>query len=224
MPGWLFQPSSRKKRGGERKKERKKEREREMAQPAGWKAMYQQVVIEADGSCADVEHRVAAARTALESPEAVLTSRDPTGVYTLLKSALDNVEQASDSLSAFIIHAVAAERLALHGCGPIPSQPVARIADLRDDHHDRHDERLALNRLEDARDFAKRALRGVDGALKLLGSVQYMLRDLGAGAAGRRQAMKEQLQAAARELQLVAVSVCNTRSLARMATEPPIGQ
>uniref|UniRef100_A0A8I6WLV3 BTR1 n=1 Tax=Hordeum vulgare subsp. vulgare TaxID=112509 RepID=A0A8I6WLV3_HORVV len=115
------------------------------------------------------------------------------------------------------------ERLALHCCGPIPSLPVARIADLRDNHHDRHDERLALNRLEDARDFAKRALRGVDGALKLLGSVQYMLHDLGAGAAGGRQAMEEQLQAAARKLQLVAVSTCNTRSLARMATEPPIG-
>ncbi|KAM3197120.1 hypothetical protein ACQJBY_072663 [Aegilops geniculata] len=195
-----------------------------MAQPPPWKAMYLYLASQAREDCARIKQSVAAAafaavRGALASPE-VLDTRDAEGRYTLLDSALTHIEHASDSLSGFIVNMVVAERLALHGCGAVPSEPVARIGDLRDDHDY---EWLGLIRLEAAREHAQDALREVEGAFTLLASVRFMLHSRNPDAPGRRQAMEGQLRAAALELQPVVVSVENMCALASLATECAIG-
>ncbi|KAI4964315.1 hypothetical protein ZWY2020_006688 [Hordeum vulgare] len=111
--------------------------------------------------------------------------------------------------------------LVLHGCGAVPSRPVASIGGLRRNRDD-HDEWLALSRLEAAREHGQDALRGVEGAFTLLASVRFMLRSRTPDAAGRRQAMEEQLHAAAVELQAVVGSVANMSALAFLATQPAI--
>nr|QNN26120.1 BTR1-R-1 protein [Secale cereale subsp. vavilovii] len=191
-----------------------------MAQPPQWKAMYQYVAIRAHDGCARVEESIADARRALASP-LVLDTRDAAGRYTSLHSAMTHVEHASGCLSGVIFSMVVAELLALHGCGAVPSRPVAGIGDLRRDRDD-HDEWLALSRLEAAREHAQDALRGVEGAFTLLASVRFMLHSRTPDAAGRRQAMEEQLHAAAVELQAVVGSVANLSALAFLATQPAI--
>ncbi|KAF7035264.1 hypothetical protein CFC21_046176 [Triticum aestivum] len=187
-----------------------------MAQPPPWKAMYLYVASQARDGCAGVRQRVASARDDLASP-LVLDTRDAEGRYTLLQSATTHLQHASDHLSAFIINTAVAERLALHGCGPVPSQPVARVGDLRAGHD--HDW-LGLIRLQAAREHAEGALRRVEGALALLGSVRFMLHSQNPDAPGRRQAMEGQLHAL--DLQPVVVGVASMSALASMATEPPI--
>nr|AKV61953.1 BTR1 isoform B1Isof14 [Hordeum vulgare subsp. spontaneum] len=191
-----------------------------MAQPPQWKAMYQYVARRAHDGCARVEESVAAARGALATPM-VLDTRDAAGRCTLLHSAVTHVEHASDCLSGFIVSVVVAELLVLHGCGAVPSRPVASIGGLRRNCDD-HDEWLALSRLEAAREHGQDALRGVEGAFTLLASVRFMLRSRTPDAAGRRQAMEEQLHAAAVELQAVVGSVANMSALAFLATQPAI--
>nr|QNN26123.1 BTR1-like-2 protein [Triticum monococcum subsp. aegilopoides] len=189
-----------------------------MAQPPPWRTMYLSVTSEAIRSAARVKQSVAAARRDLASP-LVLDTRDSEGRYTLLESALTHIDHASGSLSAFIINTVVAERLTLHGCGAVPSEPVARIGDLRDG-HGRHDEWLALVRLQAAREHAEDALRRVEGAYTLLGSVRFMLHSQNPDAPGRRQAMEGQLHAL--DLQPVVVGVASMSALASLATQPPI--
>ncbi|XP_048567642.1 uncharacterized protein LOC125547963 [Triticum urartu] len=189
-----------------------------MAQPPPWKAMYLSVTSDAIRSAAAVKRSVAAARRDLASP-LVLDTRDAEGRYTLLESALTHIDHASGSLSAFIINMVVAERLTLHGCGAVPSEPVARVGDLRDG-HGRHDEWLALIRLQAAREHAQDALRRVEGAYTLLATVGFMLHSQNPDAPGRRQAMEGQLHAL--DLQPVVVGVASMSALASLATEPPI--
>ncbi|KAM3347222.1 hypothetical protein ACQJBY_021281 [Aegilops geniculata] len=177
------------------------------------------VASQARDGCAAVRQRVASARDDLASPQVALDTRDAEGRYTLLQSAATHLEHASDHLSAFIVNAVVAERLALHGCGAVPSQPVARVGDLRDG-HERHDVWLGLIRLQAAREHAEDALRRVEGALTLLGSVRFMLHSQNPDAPGRRQAMEGQLHAL--DLQPVVVGVASMSELASLATEPPI--
>nr|QNL15836.1 BTR1-LO-3 protein [Aegilops longissima subsp. longissima] len=190
-----------------------------MAQPP-WKAMYQYVAIRAHDSCARVEENVAAARRELASPR-VLDTRNAAGRYTLLHSAMTHVEHASGCLSGVIFSMGVAEQLALHGCGAVPSRPVAGIGDLRRDRGD-HDEWLALSRLEAAREHAQDALPGVERAFTLLASVRFLLHSRSPDAAGRRQAIEEQLHAATDELQAVVGSVANMSALAFLATQPAI--
>ncbi|KAF7028153.1 hypothetical protein CFC21_040116 [Triticum aestivum] len=182
--------------------------------------MYQYVAIRAHDGCARVEKSVADARRVLASP-LVLDTRNAAGRYTSLHSAMTHVEHASGCLSGVIFSMVVAEILALHGCGAVPSRPLAGIGDLRRD-RDNHDEWLALTRLEAAREHAQDALRGVEGAFTLLASVRFMLHSRTPDAAGRRQAMEEQLHAAAVELQAVVGSVANMSALAFLATQPAI--
>ncbi|XP_044344273.1 uncharacterized protein [Triticum aestivum] len=187
-----------------------------MAQPPPWKTIYLYVTSEAIRSAASIKRSVAAARRDLASP-LVLDTRDAEGRCTLLDSALTHIEHASDSLSAFIINMVVAERLTLHGCGAVPSEPVARIGDLRDGHDH---EWLGLIRLQAAREHAQDALRRVEGAFTLLASVGFMLHSQNPDAPGRREAMEGQLHAL--DLQPVVVGVASMSELASLATEPPI--
>ncbi|XBI16052.1 hypothetical protein VPH35_058374 [Triticum aestivum] len=180
-----------------------------MAQPPPWKVMYLYVASQARDGCAAVRQRVAAARDDLASPQVALDTRDAEGRYTLLQSATTHLQHASDHLSAFIINTAVAERLALHGCGAVPSQPVARVGDLRAGHDH---EWLGLIRLQAAKGARQGCAPPSGGGPRPPG-----LRPVHASQPEPRR------QLHALDLQPVVVGVASMSALASFATEHAIG-
>jgi hypothetical protein len=192
-----------------------------MAEPR-WKVAIDARVASARGECNRAMDRLSAARRDLES-EQRLQNRDAAGRYVLLDSAANFLEEASWFLSASMGYMAAAELLALRGCAPVPTDPVASVANLRDgaDADVRHPMWLALIRLQSAREYAQDTIRGAEAAYGHLWAAQFMgVGDRLPPHAGPHAVMEDQIRAAVDEIRAVLGSVVNMHGLASFAVEP----
>jgi hypothetical protein len=151
----------------------------------------------------------------------LLHSRDAAGRYVLLESAARSVGSAWLHLAASMASMAAAELMWLRGCGPVPTQPVASIRDVRDGTDARHDLWLSLARLESAREYGQEqeVVPRLKAAFGHLRAAQFLF--LIASPAGPDAAMG-QVRAAVDDIREVVGSMVNMLALATFATEPAV--
>jgi hypothetical protein len=121
-------------------------------------------------NCCRARDHLGAALRDLESEE-LLHTRDAAGRYVLLDSAARSVEQVSWFLAISMGAMVGVELLALRGCGPDPTHPVASVDHTRDA---RHGMWLTLARLRSARADGQVVLRAAEAAVGHLQAAQFM--------------------------------------------------
>uniref|UniRef100_A0ACD5VDJ5 Uncharacterized protein n=1 Tax=Avena sativa TaxID=4498 RepID=A0ACD5VDJ5_AVESA len=165
------------------------------------------------GDCVRAWHRLGDALRDLQD-------RDGEGRYILLDSGADNVEQASWLLSASMAGTVAIEYLALRGCAPVPTDPVAAPGDLHGGADAHYDVWLALARLQTAREYGQDALRATEAAFGHLSAAQAMAAHLPAPA-GLDAVMEEQVDAATNQIREVLGAMVNMSGMVSCAAEPP---
>ncbi|KAM0918806.1 hypothetical protein ACQ4PT_008557 [Festuca glaucescens] len=168
-----------------------------MAEPR-WKTAAGARLVSVYGDCLRARDHLGAALRDLESEE-LLDTRDAAGRYVVLDSAATNVGQASSFLSAAMGDMEAAELIALRGCGPAPTDPVASVARVRDADHGVW---LALRRLQDAREYARQALVMTEVAFGHMWAAQFIGARL-PPAADPDAVMEDQVRAAMDQIRTV---------------------
>ena len=202
--------------GRERASKRQTEREREMAEPR-WKRAAGAHVAPARGDCVRAIQRLGHALQNLRSPQ-LLHHRDAAGRYVRLDAAADLVERAAWSLSTSMGHMAAAEFLALRGCGAVPTDPVASVADLHHGADAHHGVWLTLARLQGARQYGQDALRATEEAFGHLWAARFMGAFLPA-AAGPHAVMEDQVRDAVGKIEGIVGIILNMDAMALFANQ-----
>ncbi|KAM0918808.1 hypothetical protein ACQ4PT_008559 [Festuca glaucescens] len=166
-------------------------------------------------NCLRARAHLGAALRDLESEE-LLHTRDAAGRYVVLDCAARNVEQASWFLAISMYGMVGVELLALRGCGPDPTHPVASVDDTRDA---RHGMWLTLARLRSAREDGQVALRAAEAAVGHLQAAQFMATRL-PPVAGLHAVMEDQVHAAVNKILPLRGGMFNMCFLLACTVEP----
>lgn len=180
-----------------------------------WRSVFQGEVLRALDDCLDARRHI----TDANRDQAEVLGPYADADADKLRSAAENIAKASRCLSASMAHMGAAEFLALRGCGRIPTEPVASAKLL----HDGDDVRLALAKLQSAREHGRDALTRLRECGGRVQGVAFMLGGLPGApfpAPHARASIEAEISAVARELCYAHDRTVSMTALVIFATKP----